>query len=104
MRTNGWRTAKRPCFLGICCLYGAAVQLHHMYDGGLPSEQLQELKGIIGDFRGRWRLGGTLNLDSLRHQFSQRHRILSSYPSRGQVLVSAQQGAKLALLSGVYLL
>lgn len=58
--SKGWSNTSRPCFLGICCLYGAAVQLGRLQVQvhRLKVEAWEELKYALNNFSARWRIGG----------------------------------------------
>ncbi|KAM5520318.1 hypothetical protein FOXYSP1_18742 [Fusarium oxysporum f. sp. phaseoli] len=57
LRSRGWSNTSRPCFLGICCLQGAAIRVDRLYVGGLTSEHLEELRCTLEAFSTRWKLG-----------------------------------------------
>lgn len=58
LRSRGWSNTSRPCFLGICCLQGAAIRVDKLYVDGLTSEHLEELRCTLEAFSTRWKLGG----------------------------------------------
>ncbi|EXM16629.1 hypothetical protein FOTG_15060 [Fusarium oxysporum f. sp. vasinfectum 25433] len=57
LRSRGWSNTSRPCFLGICCLQGAAIRVDRLYVDGLTSEHLEELRCTLEAFSTRWKLG-----------------------------------------------
>ncbi|RSL71585.1 hypothetical protein CEP54_001264 [Fusarium duplospermum] len=57
VRNRGWSNTSRPCFLGICCLQGAAIRMDRLYVDGLAGEHLKELRSTLESFSTRWKLG-----------------------------------------------
>lgn len=58
VRCKGWVNNNRPCFIGICCLQGAAIRMDRLYVDGLAGEDLKELRSTLESFSTRWKLGG----------------------------------------------
>ncbi|KAI8661409.1 Zn(2)-C6 fungal-type domain-containing protein [Fusarium keratoplasticum] len=57
VRRRGWVNDSRPCFIGICCLQGAAIRMDRLYVDGLVGEDLMELRSTLESFSTRWKLG-----------------------------------------------
>ncbi|KAI8715307.1 Zn(2)-C6 fungal-type domain-containing protein [Fusarium sp. LHS14.1] len=57
VRCKGWVNNSRPCFIGICCLQGAAIRMDRLYVNGLAGEDLKELRSTLESFSTRWKLG-----------------------------------------------
>jgi hypothetical protein len=58
VQAHGWSNNTRPCFFGLCCLYGAAAQLNELRLEGLSTEDIWTLRNSLLSFSNRWRLGG----------------------------------------------
>lgn len=65
-RDYGWDNPKRPCFLGMCCLYSAAVRLNEVSEDGLTPEEFGQLKCWLNEFSARWKIGGKLTSSTKR--------------------------------------
>ncbi|KAL7810346.1 hypothetical protein V8C44DRAFT_333020 [Trichoderma aethiopicum] len=63
VRRHGWLKNSRPCFLGLCCLYGAAAHLNKLSLQGLSTEDVWILRSSLLGFLARWKLGDNF----LRH-------------------------------------
>ncbi|KAL6864059.1 hypothetical protein J3F83DRAFT_767047 [Trichoderma novae-zelandiae] len=58
VQRHGWLNNSRPCFLGLCCLYGAAAHLDELCLEGLSTEDMWTLRNSLMGFSSRWKLGG----------------------------------------------
>ncbi|KAL7959509.1 hypothetical protein V8C34DRAFT_113654 [Trichoderma compactum] len=58
VQAHGWSNNSRPCFLGLCCLYGAAAHLDELRAEGLSREDVWTLRNSLVEFSHRWKLGG----------------------------------------------
>lgn len=66
---HGWLNNSRPCFLGLCCLYGAAVHLDGL--DGLSADDAWTLRNSLMGFSARWKLGGMYylcGLNAIKHK------------------------------------
>lgn len=64
VRRRGWINNSRPCFIGICCLQGAAIRMDRLCVDDVAGEHLGELRSTLESFSTRWKLGGkTCNTD-----------------------------------------
>ncbi|KAL7933271.1 hypothetical protein V8C35DRAFT_322622 [Trichoderma chlorosporum] len=76
VQVHGWLNNSRPCFLGLCCLYGAAAHLDELCLEGLSTEDVWTIRNSLIGFSNRWKLGETFlshlnsskNINSLRNQ------------------------------------
>ncbi|KAM6483474.1 hypothetical protein HDV62DRAFT_328646 [Trichoderma sp. SZMC 28011] len=57
VQAHGWSNNSRPCFLGLCCLYGAAAHLDELRAEGLSREDVWTLRNSLVEFSHRWKLG-----------------------------------------------
>ncbi|KAK4084264.1 uncharacterized protein Triagg1_744 [Trichoderma aggressivum f. europaeum] len=57
VQAHGWSNNSRPCFLGLCCLYGAAAHLDELRAEGLAREDIWTLRNSLAEFSNRWKLG-----------------------------------------------
>lgn len=64
LEKNGWFNSTRPCFIGLCCLYGAAAHLDELCVDGLPAEDRSILRNAVSDFARRWKISGMISLNS----------------------------------------
>ncbi|KAL7926089.1 hypothetical protein ACQKWADRAFT_281736 [Trichoderma austrokoningii] len=63
LQRYGWFNSTRPCFIGLCCLYGAAAHLDGLCEDGLSAEDRSTLRNAVCDFARRWKISD----DFLRH-------------------------------------
>lgn len=78
VQAHGWSNNSRPCFLGLCCLYGAAAHLDELRAEGLSREDVWTLRNSLIEFSHRWKLGGR----PFPHPFAVRMYILMSKAER----------------------
>ncbi|KAL7814467.1 hypothetical protein V8C26DRAFT_421411 [Trichoderma gracile] len=64
VRRHGWLNNSRPCFLGLCCLYGAAAHLNELSLQGLSTQDTWTLRDSLLGLSARWKLGGRAELPS----------------------------------------
>ncbi|KAL7909105.1 hypothetical protein GGI35DRAFT_427230 [Trichoderma velutinum] len=57
VQAHGWFNNTRPCFLGLCCLYGAAAHLDELRVEGMSTEDIWTLRNSLLEFSNRWKLG-----------------------------------------------
>ncbi|KAJ3461508.1 hypothetical protein MRS44_010061 [Fusarium solani] len=57
VRRRGWINNSRPCFIGICCLQGAAIRMDRLCVDDVAGEHLGELRSTLESFSTRWKLG-----------------------------------------------
>jgi hypothetical protein len=60
IQRHGWLNNSRPCFLGLCCLYGAAAHLDELCQDALSTEDMWALRNSLLAFSTRWKLGGMI--------------------------------------------
>lgn len=58
LQRHGWFNSTRPCFIGLCCLYGAAAHLDGLCVDGLSAEDRGILRNAVSDFARRWKISG----------------------------------------------
>lgn len=58
LQRHGWFNSTRPCFIGLCCLYGAAAHLDELCVDGLSAEDKSILRNAVSDFSRRWKISG----------------------------------------------
>lgn len=58
LQRHGWHNNRRPCFLGLCCLLAASVNLDQLCSNGLADGDMKQLEDTLTGFSSRWKLGG----------------------------------------------
>lgn len=58
LKRHGWFNSTRPCFIGLCCLYGAAAHLDELCADGLSAEDKGILRNAVSGFAARWKISG----------------------------------------------
>lgn len=68
LEKHGWLNSSRPCFIGLCCLYGAAAHLDGLCVDGLPAEDRNILRNAVSEFAMRWKISENFlrHLDSAK--------------------------------------
>jgi hypothetical protein len=57
-QSHGWFNSTRPCFIGLCCLYGAAAHLDELCVDGLSPDDRGILRHAVSGFARRWKISG----------------------------------------------
>ncbi|KAL7949435.1 hypothetical protein V8C42DRAFT_212200 [Trichoderma barbatum] len=81
VQAHGWTNNSRPCFLGLCCLYGAAAHLDELCLEGLSPEDIWTLRNSLLGFTNRWKLGESFlrHLDSIKRAGNLRNQVNAAY-------------------------
>ncbi|UKZ91176.1 uncharacterized protein TrAFT101_006170 [Trichoderma asperellum] len=68
LKRHGWFNSTRPCFIGLCCLYGAAAHLDELCADGLSAEDKGTLRNAVSGFAARWKISDSFlrHLDSAK--------------------------------------
>ncbi|KAL6905059.1 hypothetical protein GGI43DRAFT_421299 [Trichoderma evansii] len=73
LQKHGWFNSTRPCFIGLCCLYGAAAHLDELCTDGLSIEDKGILRHAVSDFSRRWKIS-----DNFLHHLDSAKRVSGS--------------------------